>query len=182
LRDNQGVLCKIGFVASLLFKERHKLSQCSCGSTEIFNNCCGPIIAGTPAPTAEALMRSRFTAFARGHLDHIERTYAKAERGKHGLSGVGSSSAVKWVGLQILDTVAGGADDESGIVEFAARYRQEDQIEVHRERSNFRREDGQWVYVDGAVTIAAEAAPGKIGRNDPCLCGSGKKYKKCCGA
>jgi SEC-C motif-containing protein len=79
--------------------------------------------------------------------------------------------------LKILDTVAGGADDESGIVEFAARYRQEDRTEVHRERSNFRREDGQWVYVDGAVTIAAEAAPGKIGRKDLCPCGLDKNTK-----
>jgi SEC-C motif domain protein len=157
------------------------ISQCSCGSGNGYDNCCGPIIAGTPAPTAEALMRSRYTAFAQGHLDHIEQTYVKAERDKIGAAGAGSSSAVEWVGLQILDTVAGAVGDDTGIVEFAARYRSGDRVEVHRERSNFCREDGRWVYVDGEVTIAAEAAPGKTGRNDPCPCGSGKKYKKCCG-
>lgn len=157
------------------------MSQCSCGSGKGYDECCGPIIAGMPAPTAEALMRSRFTAFACGHLGHIEQTYARAKRGKHGAAGAGSSSAVEWVGLKILDTVAGDAGDETGIVEFAARYRLENRIEVHRERSNFQRENGQWVYVDGVVTIAADAGSGKLGRNDPCLCGSGKKYKKCCG-
>jgi SEC-C motif domain protein len=182
LPDNQGAANTPGFVASMPHKESHKLSQCSCGSGKVYGECCGPIIAGTPAPTAEALMRSRFTAFARGNLDHIERTCAKVERGKVETSGAGSSSEVEWVGLQILDTIAGGTEDDTGIVEFAARYRSGDRIEVHRERSNFCREDGQWVYVDGVVTIAADAGTGKIGRNDPCPCGSGKKYKKCCGA
>jgi SEC-C motif-containing protein len=163
-------------------KESYKLSQCSCGSSKDYGECCGPIIAGMPALTAEVLMRSRFTAFARGDLDHIERTYAKAERGKVSAAGAGSSSEVEWVGLQILDTIAGGADDNNGIVEFAARFRSGGRVEVHRERSNFCREEGQWVYVDGAVTIAADAGTGKIGRNDPCPCGSGNKYKKCCGA
>lgn len=157
-------------------------SQCPCGSGNGYDDCCGPIIAGAPAVTAEALMRSRYSAFARGHLDYIDRTYAKAERAKLGGTGAGSSSDVEWVGLQILDTVAGGAEDETGIVEFAARYRSGDRVETHRERSNFCREDGRWVYVDGQVSIAADAGAGKVGRNDPCPCGSGKKYKKCCGA
>lgn len=126
-------------------------------------------------------MRSRYTAFARGNLDHIVNTYAKESRDIHTPPGVRDMfGSVDWIDLRILDTSLGDESDQIGVVEFAARFRQDGKVLTHRERSNFRRENGQWVYVDG-VTPDAGAA-GKIGRNDPCPCGSGKKYKKCCGA
>jgi SEC-C motif-containing protein len=69
------------------------------------------------------------------------------------------------------------------MVRFAAQYRQDGVRLVHHERSTFRREDGQWVYVDGEVDPKSPPRQvAKVGRNDPCPCGSGKKYKKCCGA
>ena len=92
-----------------------------------------------PPPTAEALMRSRFTAFARGDIAHITRTYAAEKReGAIPTAGERLSSAVEWVRLEILETVAGGPDDDTGIVEFAAHYRQDGVPGVHRERSHFR--------------------------------------------
>ncbi len=129
-------------------------------------------------------MRSRFTAYVRGDLDHIENTHAKEARDTFNRSAAESTAnSVEWVSLEIFDTSDGGADDETGMVEFAARFRQNGELLVHHERSNFRREDGRWVYVDGKMNPKGQPRRvEKVGRNQPCPCGSGKKYKKCCGA
>ncbi len=161
------------------------MAECPCGSDSDFDDCCGPIIGGsTQAPTPEALMRSRFTAFVHGDLDHIENTHAREVRDDFNRSAAESTAnAVKWVSLEIYDTVAGGEDDETGTVEFAARFRQDGKLLVHHELSNFRREEGRWVYVDGKMNPKGQPRRvEKVGRNQPCPCGSGKKYKKCCGA
>lgn len=157
------------------------MALCPCGSGIAFDDCCGPIIQGARAAlTAEALMRSRYTAFVRRDWDHIDRTHARAMRGAAAANNADDS--VEWVGLQIFGTTGGGAADETGTVDFAARFRKEGVLLVHRERSNFRREDGRWVYVDGdAAPALPPTQEGKVGRNQPCPCGSGKKYKKCCG-
>ncbi len=129
-------------------------------------------------------MRSRFTAFALGDLDHIQRTYARAEREKFDLSAAeNTSSSIEWVRLEIFGTSAGGVDDDVGTVDFAAHYRKDGASLVHRERSRFQREKGLWVYVEGdIIPSAGPRQSGKTGRNQPCPCGSGKKFKKCCGA
>jgi len=160
------------------------MSNCPCGSDIDFEACCAPVLAGTPAATAEALMRSRFTAYVKGDLDYIENTHASEIRDSFNRSAAESTArSVEWISLEIRDTESGGKEDETGTVEFAARFRQDGDIRVHHERSNFRREDGRWVYVDGKMN--PQSAPRrvtKVGRNEPCPCGSGKKYKKCCGA
>ena len=161
------------------------MAQCPCGAGADFDECCGPVIIGAaPAPTAEALMRSRFTAYVHGDLDHIERTHATEVRDDFNRSAAESTaSSVKWVSLEIYHTSDGGADDDTGTVEFAARFRKDGELLVHHERSNFRREEGRWVYVDGAMNPKPKPRRvEKVGRNQPCPCGSGKKYKKCCGA
>lgn len=149
-----------------------------CGSGAKFDACCGPILSGTPAPTAEALMRSRYTAFVRGDVDYITRSYAPKHRASIG----NDLPAVDWVGLEIIGTTGGGIDDDIGTVDFAARYKTGGAVRIHRENSNFRREDGHWVYIDGEIAPNTPAEKtGKTGRNAPCPCGSGKKFKKCCG-
>ncbi len=160
------------------------MAQCPCGADADFDACCGPIIAGAPAPTAEALMRSRFTAFVRGDLDHVENTHAKEVRDTFDRADIESmANAVKWLSLTVSDTLGGGADDETGEVEFAAHFKQGGELKVHHERSTFCREDGRWVYVDGGINPkGAPRRVEKVGRNEPCPCGSGKKFKKCCGA
>ncbi len=159
------------------------MTQCPCGSGADFDRCCGPIIAGAPAPSPEALMRSRFTAFTRGDIDHIENTHAKEIREDFNRSTAESTAmSVKWVGLEILDAPECAPTDETGVVEFAARFKQDGELLVHHERSTFRREDGRWVYVDGDINPKSKPRRvEKVGRNEPCPCGSGKKYKKCCG-
>ena len=123
-------------------------------------------------------MRSRYTAFVRRDAEYIAATYAAEHRHTVGTA----LEPVDWAGLEILGKTGGGPGDLTGTVAFAARYRQDGALREHRENSNFRREDGRWVYVDGAIAPAAPPAkPGKTGRNDPCPCGSGRKFKKCCG-
>ena len=160
------------------------MAQCPCGSGSGLDRCCGPFISGEAlAPTAEALMRSRFTAFSQENWGHIKRTYASEARDRFDepLAGAPASS-VEWVGLDIHGRSKGAENDDTGIVEFAARFRKDGVLGTHREKSNFRRENGQWVYVDGEVSLEpAPTGPGKTGRNDPCPCGSGMKFKKCCG-
>jgi len=157
------------------------MSLCPCGSLLDIENCCAPIIAGAPAPTPEALMRSRYTAFVLGNIEHIDRTHvpeirddfnrAEAER---------AASEIEWVGLEIRHASENG---DSGSVEFVVRFRRNGKELTQHEISRFRRENGHWLYEDGEVN--SKPPPRhvvKIGRNDPCSCDSGKKYKKCCGA
>lgn len=159
-------------------------AECPCGSDSGFDECCGPIIGGAPAASPEALMRSRFTAFVRGDLDHIENTHASEVRDTFNRSAAESTaSSVEWVSLAIADTSEGGEDDDTGTVEFSARFKQDGELKVHHEKSNFRRENGRWVYVDGKMNPKGKPLRvEKVGRNEPCPCGTGKKYKKCCGA
>ncbi|MBL4720456.1 MAG: SEC-C domain-containing protein, partial [Alphaproteobacteria bacterium] len=121
------------------------MADCPCGSGSSYDDCCGAIIGGAPALTTEALMRSRFTAFARGELEHVERTHAKDVREDFNRSAAESTAnSVEWVSLEIMKATGGEGDDE-GEVEFTARYKQDGQILVHHERSQFRREDGAWM-------------------------------------
>lgn len=157
------------------------MTPCPCQSGKDFTACCGPLLAGGKAKTAEALMRSRYTAYAQGDVAHLKRTLAPEHRAEFDPVEIAASMAqTQWIGLQILDTVNGGEADETGSVEFAARYLLRDgQVHVLQERSRFRRDaESGWVYVDGEVDTKATK---KTGRNDPCPCGSGKKFKQCCG-
>ncbi|MEI6415518.1 MAG: YchJ family protein [Pseudomonadota bacterium] len=156
------------------------MTPCPCGSGRELDACCGPIVAGEPAPTPEALMRSRYTAFVLGNLDHIDRTHAPEVRADFNRAEAERTAAeVEWLGLEIRHASETG---DSGKVEFAIRFHRGDQELTQHEVASFRRVEGQWLYAGGQVS--AKHPPiqvVKIGRNDPCPCGSGKKYKKCCG-
>ncbi|WP_167051642.1 YchJ family metal-binding protein [Salinibacterium sp. ZJ77] len=119
--------------------------MCPCGSGAAFDTCCGPVHAGTPAVTAEALMRSRFSAFARGDAAYLLRSWHPSTRP----ADLDLDADVEWRRLQIVDTVDGGADDAEGVVEFRASFRGPDGAGLMHERSRFARVDGLWVYVDG---------------------------------
>ena len=160
------------------------MTTCPCGSGRALEACCGPILDGAPAPTAEALMRSRYSAFCLRRFEHVERTHAPEAQGDFDRAAIErDAETVEWTGLSILDCVAGGPDDTAGEVEFEANFRQNGMPMVLHERSTFRREGGQWLYVDGTVTTRGKPVRvDKVGRNAPCPCGSGRKFKKCCGA
>ncbi len=122
------------------------LRVCPCGSGTPYAACCGPLHDGHPAPTAEALMRSRYSAYAVGHLDHVFRTWHPRTRPE-----APRLPDVEWVGLEVVRTVDGGPGDDAGAVEFRARSRDTSGEHVLHETSRFARRAGRWVYVDGDV-------------------------------
>jgi SEC-C motif domain protein len=120
---------------------------CPCGSGTDVDECCGPLLRGErQAHTAEELMRSRYSAYASGHADHLFRTWHPRTRP----ADVAVGADVVWTGLEVLDTDAGGADDDRGEVEFSARFTASGRNGVLHERSRFERRAGRWFYVDGA--------------------------------
>ncbi|GAA1890591.1 YchJ family protein [Lapillicoccus jejuensis] len=116
---------------------------CPCGTARPYGACCGPYLAGEPAPTAEATMRSRYTAYAVGDVGHLVRTWHPRTRPTDL-----RIPTLEWVGLRVLGTEAGGPDDASGTVEFEARHLVLGGTEVLHEVSDFVRRGGRWVYVD----------------------------------
>jgi SEC-C motif domain protein len=112
---------------------------CPCGGDDLAR-CCGPYLSATALPpTAEATMRSRYSAFATGNPDHLFRTWHPRTR-PAGRIDTGDG----WTGLDILDVVDGAESDEVGVVEFIAH-------NVHgdlHERSRFEHRAGRWFYVD----------------------------------
>ena len=161
------------------------MSNCPCGSGLSLDSCCGPILAGEPAPTAEALMRSRYAAYVVHNYDHLERSLSAEQRKDYSAEEAKRwAESSQWLGLTVLRTEKGGPDDEHGLVEVSARFHTEGKDHEHVETAIFGREEGNWVYVgqlDPKGQTVRYDQP-KTGRNDPCPCGSGKKFKKCCGA
>lgn len=119
--------------------------RCPCLSGDIFENCCGPLLAGGAAPTAERLMRSRFTAFARGDAAHLLRTWHPSTRPAR----LELDDDIRWTRLDILETAQGGPFDREGVVLFEAFFREAGVAGSMRERSRFVREGREWLYVDG---------------------------------
>lgn len=153
-------------------------APCLCGDPRGYEQCCGPIHSDiNNAETAESLMRARYSAYSNDNLDFIRLSWHSAsfsddvEPNEAGLS---------WQGLEIVDSKDGLGSDESGEVEFIASYILNGHPGTLHERSHFERENGQWRYLDGKQKKGDPIKSEKIGRNEPCPCGSGKKYKRCC--
>ncbi len=161
------------------------MTDCPCGSDKPLSECCGLYHDGTPAPTALALMRSRYSAFALGKGQYLYDTLSEDQKADFDIKEFEESAGqTKWLGLEIRKTEAGGENDDTGTVEFVARYKNQGGPVVHHERALFGRdESGKWIFTDCVMNPKeAQRRVEKVGRNDPCPCGSGKKYKKCCGA
>ncbi len=159
--------------------------SCECGLGPNLNECCGPFIEGAQNPeTAEQLMRSRYTAYATENIDYII-----ASHDPDTVKDVDRESSEQWAkeaswdGLEVLSSEAGAATDDTGMVEFVAKYTIGANSYAHHERATFRKVEGAWKFVDGEMVkpkpVVRETP--KVGRNEPCPCGSGKKFKKCCG-
>lgn len=162
-----------------------KQNECPCGSGKPYADCCEPIIKGAAAaPTAEALMRSRYSAYVTHNIDYIAsscvRENDQAEIDMEETRRWSEEST--WHGLKIIRTEKGGEADTKGVVEFTAEYTRGGLRDVHHETANFEKRNGAWVYTTGTLASTTVVRDGrKIGRNEPCPCGSGKKYKQCCG-
>lgn len=157
------------------------MATCPCNPEKNFDDCCGPYLSGAAtAPTAEALMRSRYSAYVRGNFSYLTNTWHPSSRGS--APDFGAMAGIRWTGLQIVQIEFGGQDDREGMVEFIVSYQKSGKELFLHEKSRFSRENGCWFYVDGDFVRQQPARTTKIGRNEPCPCGSGRKYKKCCWA
>jgi SEC-C motif-containing protein len=162
------------------------MSVCHCGSGLDYTKCCEPIITGAVvAETAEKQLRARYSAFVVHEVPFIMSTVHPDKVKEYDERGIREwSEKSEWLGMEIRATDKGGAADEEGRIDFVARYRQGGLPQEHHELAEFRKQDGKWYFWDGHFvkpeTVRREQP--KVGRNDPCSCGSGKKFKKCCGA
>lgn len=119
---------------------------CPCGGSALLDTCCGPYLAGRArAPTAEALMRSRYTASALGNEPYLLATWHASTRppALH----LASGSATKWIGLEVKRAETTGGD--TATVEFVARSKTGGRAQRLHEVSRFVREDGKWFYLNG---------------------------------
>lgn len=157
----------------------NNLQLCYCGNQKPFQQCCQPIILGRNKPeTAEALMRSRFSAFCTQNLSYLVATH-QPPLGQSIPTEKEYSSENQWIGLKIIDTELGLKAHSHGYVEFIAFYTlATDDLEkpLHQlsERSFFEQHNDQWFYVSGEASSRI-----KISRNETCPCQSGRKTKKC---
>lgn len=122
-------------------------NPCPCGSKATYAACCALLHNGAPAADAAALMRSRYTAFALGLDDYIQRSWHPSTR--PAASAAKESDNPRWIGLQIKRYQA--LDSDHATVEFVARYKINGRAFVLHEISNFVRENEHWFYVDGVV-------------------------------
>lgn len=169
------------------------MSVCPCRQLEkesqpSYESCCAPFVTGKKkAPTAESLMRSRYSAYVVKNIDYIDQTQVATPNEvfdkEEALKWADSS---EWQGLEIRKTQKGEPNDNTGIVEFVAHYKDKASgTELrHHETSLFQKDGGEWKFKEGQIHGAqpVKRLEPKLGRNDQCSCGSGKKYKKCCGA
>ena len=149
--------------------------MCPCCSQKSYNDCCSVFHTQISAPNnVEELMRSRYTAFALGNIDYLLATSSKAllkTLSKKELQDWSASN--QWQKLEVLKATK----DQ---VEFKAYFQDATgKNQVHHERSTFIKEDNMWKYDAGIINPKPEQ--NSITRNAPCPCGSGKKYKRCCG-
>ncbi|MDR2489101.1 MAG: YchJ family protein [Desulfovibrio sp.] len=161
---------------------RHE--SCFCGSDKTYSACCEPIIQGiSPARTPEELMRARFTAHCRRNYAFLVDSTHPEHRGDVSEEEISRwASHVTWTSLEIHSASPGDTND-TGTVSFTAHFTMQDTPQELREDSSFAMYEGQWYYVDGHVhgqDPYIREQP-RIGRNELCPCGSGKKFKKCCG-
>jgi SEC-C motif-containing protein len=140
-----------------------EISHCPCGSGVAFEQCCAPIIANDNAQDPEQLMRSRYTAFVLGDEAYLLKTWHSSTCPKDF-----SLGQARWLGLHVLEA-------RGDSVRFEAAFHSGSKGMVLKETSRFVLEEGHWRYVDGDCTVVA------IKRNEACFCGSGVKFKRCCG-
>ena len=155
--------------------------NCLCGSSMTYSQCCEPYhVAEKNTVTAEALMRSRYSAYVLRDATYLQETWEQSGRPK--LIDF-SKETIEWLRLEITDVKKGTLKDTKGVVAFKAYFMQDGEECVMNEISRFTKLNGRWFYLDGVIK-----SMGKVdlqtnqGKNAPCACGSGKKFKRCCGA
>lgn len=145
---------------------------CPCGSAVEYSVCCHRYLSGEQvAPDPSHLMRSRYCAFVMKDADYLIKTWHPTCQAATFRDEISAGFATtEWLGLTLFEHSDAG---DVGYVSFVARFRERGKTGAIIERSRFLKENGQWYYIDGTRP--------QFGRNDACPCGSGKKFKKCCG-
>ncbi|MFT5648397.1 MAG: SEC-C motif-containing protein [Aureispira sp.] len=158
------------------------MEKCPCNSQKEYLDCCAPFLERQQdAPTAVALMRSRYTAHVKTDIDYIIDTVHPDYRENSDRKTIESwAKEAVWERLEVISTEKGLEKDQIGRVVFRAYYKYNSTLKTHTENSLFKKEEGKWYFVEGAEVKSAAIKSVKIGRNDACYCGSGKKFKKCC--
>jgi SEC-C motif-containing protein len=128
-------------------------------------------------------MRARYSAYVEKDIDFLGASLHPRHRDDWDRAATARwADNAQWLGLEIRATAGGTSGDSEGTVEFVATYKAKGELKRHHEISRFAQVEGHWFYVEGDLpkpqTLRHDH---KVGRNDPCPCGSGKKYKKCCG-
>jgi SEC-C motif-containing protein len=155
-------------------------STCPCGSGRAYGACCEPVLSlSRVAATAEELMRARYTAHVVGNQLFLHNSYDGTAKLPFVPDEVAPTE--HWTRLVVHEHAPGRTPDIA-YVDFSAYYTQDGGEGVLHEKAEFKRRDGRWIYTK-AVRLGpapVRSAGPKPGRNDPCPCGSGKKYKHCC--
>jgi SEC-C motif-containing protein len=156
-------------------------TSCPCGSGIDYQHCCGLFHSGEKIPaTGEALMRSRYSAYVLRNAAYLQETWDATKRPEKIDF---SREKIDWLRLEISDIKKGGIKDSKGVVAFKAFYSQDGEEHVMNEISRFTKINGRWFYLDGVIKSMGKVdLQTNLGKNALCSCGSGKKFKRCCGA
>ncbi|MCC5013945.1 MULTISPECIES: YchJ family protein [unclassified Legionella] len=158
------------------------MNQCPCGLPTDYLACCGSYLEKQEiAKTPEALMRSRYTAYSQARVDYLRKTMlGKPLVGFNDQETALWAKRVKWLGLQVITSYLDPKDENTGFVEFIARYMEKNSVKTIHELSQFQRHNSSWFYTDSLPPKTGKSTlKQKISRNEPCPCGSQKKYKNC---
>ena len=144
-----------------------KADPCPCGRPLPYVECCGRLHAGSPAPDAESLMRSRYVAYVLENEDYLLATWHASTR--PGALDLAAEPRPKWLGLKVVAATQAGV---SATIEFIARYRIGGRGQRLHEISRFVREEGCWYYTDGIVdaahAVTGQATPPVENPAEPC--------------
>lgn len=161
------------------------MDTCPCGSNLAYAQCCYPVIKGEATPaTAEQVMRARYSAYVRQEIEYILTSLHPAHRADYDVKSTRAwAENAEWHKFEVLEISGGGPEDSEGQVEFVVTYTEKGIRKEYHELATFKKEGEIWYFVDGKPVPAKQVVrtSPKIGRNEPCTCGSGKKSKRCCG-
>lgn len=147
---------------------------CPCQSGKIYQDCCQPLHQQSKiAETAEQLMRSRYSAFVLQHIDYIVETTVPSQQILLDYQALKQWAAqTQWLGLEVVKH-SPTLDKIHSAVEFNAKFANADREQIHHEKSLFVKVGKHWYFADPTVPLPT--------MKQPCICGSGKKFKHCCG-
>ena len=147
--------------------------SCPCGAGE-YETCCQPLHLGTQkAQTAEQLMRSRYSAFAKHEIDYILKTTALGQQEFLDVQAIADwSKSNQWLKLEVVHAQE-KLDKNHAQVEFKAHFNDGKNTHIHHEVSHFVNHNARWYFLDPTTDQ-------KITMKQPCICGSNKKFKQCC--